>query len=151
VNAKREPGSGASAISWAAVRGGRGGNDEAGFEIAVSTEPRILRVRAWGLWSVDIAEGYREGMMAAFRVLRGRPWDVLSDRRRTLIQSEPVRAIMSDVMDRATTMGRRRAAVLVTAASAKLQMSRLAAETRVVQRQFEDENDALDWLIGARG
>jgi hypothetical protein len=139
---------GRGAIEWSDVPGGRGGDDEAGFEIAVSAAHRILRIRAWGLWSIDVAEGYREGMMAAFRVLRGQRWDVLSDRRRTMIQSEPVRAIISEVMDRATTMGRQRAAVLVTAASAKLQMRRLAAETHVAQRQFDDETEALEWLIG---
>jgi hypothetical protein len=141
---------GRSGIQWSGLPGGRGGDDEAGFEIVVSTEHRILRIRAWGLWSIDLAEEYRKGMMEAFRALRGRPWDVLSDRRRTWIQSEPVRAIMSDVMNRATKMGRQRAAVLVTGAAAKLQMRSLAAETRIVQRQFENEEDALDWLIGAQ-
>jgi hypothetical protein len=131
------------------VPGGRAEGDGAGFEIAVSAEHRILRIRAWGLWSVDLAESYRAGMMMAFRTLRGLPWDVLSDRRRTLIQSEPVRAIMAGVMDRATAMGRRRAAVLATTAAAKLQMSRLAAEARVVQRHFDDEAEALAWLMGA--
>jgi hypothetical protein len=54
---------------------------------------------------------------------------------------------MSDVMDRATAMGRDRAAVLVSGAVLRLQMQRLATDAHVVQRYFDDEAEALEWLL----
>jgi hypothetical protein len=137
-------------VAWSPVPGGRGGDDEAGFEISIALEHKILRIVAWGLWSVDLAQTYRAAMFAGFRTLRGQSWAVLSDRRRTTIQNDEVRAIMSEVLDRATVMGRERAAVLVTGAVAKLQMRRLATDTRIVQHHFQDEDEALAWLLSAK-
>jgi hypothetical protein len=136
-----------SPLLWTVAPGGRGGDEIAGFEVAIAMPERILRIVAWGLWAAPLARGYRDAMYMAFRPLRGRPWAVLSDRRRASTQSDEVRAIMSEVMDRATLMGRDRAAVLVSGAVTKLQMQRLATEARVVQRHFADEGEALKWLL----
>jgi hypothetical protein len=134
-------------LEWSVDPGGHGGDPHVGFEVAIAAPERILRIVAWGLWPVSLAKAYREAMFAGFRRLRGQPWAVLSDRRRASTQSDEVRAVMSDVMDRATAMGRDRAAVLVTGAVIRLQMRRLATETHVVQRYFDDEAEALEWLM----
>jgi hypothetical protein len=134
-------------VTGSVVPAARAGDDRRGFEVSVDVANRILRVRSWGIWDVDLAERYRDAMVAAFAKLGRRPWSVLSDRRRSHSQSEPVQAIMHDVMEKATEMGRSRAAVLITSPSAKLQMRRLAGETHVAQRYFDDDSDALAWLL----
>jgi hypothetical protein len=127
--------------------GSTGGNEERGFEVSVDVDHRILRVRSWGIWNLEIAEKYRIAMSAAFAKLGKRAWSVLSDRRRASPQSDEVQSIIHDVMERATVLGRSRAALLVTSPSAKLQMRRLGSETRVPQRYFDDESAALTWLL----
>jgi hypothetical protein len=134
-------------LEWSIDPGGRGGDSHVGFEVAIAVPERILRIVGWGLWPASLAKAYREAMLAGFRRLRGQPWAVLSDRRRGSTQSDEVRAVMSDVMDRATAMGRDRAAVLVSGAVLRLQMQRLATEAHVTQRYFDDEAEALEWLL----
>jgi hypothetical protein len=138
-------------VSWSVVPAGEGGDDSRGFEVSLDRAHHILRIRSWGIWDIAVADAYKSAMRKAFGSLRGRPWAVLSDRRRSSPQSEAVQAIIHDVMEEASKAGRTRAAVLIESASAKLQMRRLATETHVPQRYFASESEALAWLLGGTG
>jgi len=119
---------------------------DAGFRIDVDEEARILRLRGWGIWTVAIAEAYRDEMIRAFTRFGGRSWSVLADRTCCYFQSEEVAAIVADVMNRATGAGRVRAALIVDRATTLLQWKRIAREQHVEQRAFHDEASALTWL-----
>jgi len=119
---------------------------EPGYTIDVDEEAGILRLRGWGVWTVALANAYREDMIRAFARLRGKRWAVLSDRTGSNVQSEEVANIVADVMGRATAAGRVRAAILIDSATTLLQWRRIARERQVEQRAFHTEESALAWL-----
>jgi hypothetical protein len=122
--------------------------DGGGFEVTVDVERRYLRLRAYGLWSVETAIAYQQAMYEGFRTLGPGAWRTLSDRRQSVSQSPEVQTIIMETMRRATDDGCTHTAFVLDSALTTLQIRRLGAEQGLLNvRVFDDEEKAMRWLL----
>jgi hypothetical protein len=131
----------------------KGGDQRAGFELAVDKPRRVVRLRLWGFWDLPIAEEFRRAIFKTARGLEGASWGVVADSREFLAQTAVVSDIREKIMERLLPMGCTRIGAIVEDAPVyAMQFSRIASESQMGAAVFHDEDAALAWVSDhARG
>jgi hypothetical protein len=101
----------------------------------------------WGLWDEALAERFRSGALKCAIGLSGAPWAILADARQFVAQSAAVTQKRKDVMVGAIPLGCTKIAAVVGQAVHSMQFKRIATESHVASGVFQDEADALAWIV----
>jgi hypothetical protein len=109
------------------------GTDADGFSITFDEPSRLLRVRAYGFWSPEVAATFAASVIEACRPPR-RPKELVVDAADLKPQREEGQAALRSVFAALPGLGIGRASVLTGNALTKLQLLRLAnaAPTRAM-------------------
>lgn len=126
-----------------------GGTEKSGFSISYDDKTRILTLRMWGLWTLELGLLFRDAMNTARAPLRApKETYVLADLRRYPTQKPEVQKIHSDLMSKSESHGIKRSANLVAEVLASMQIRRLSHEGKLVEFSFfDDEDEAVAWLL----
>jgi len=124
----------------------RVGDDRHGFELTLDRPRRLLRLRMWGLWDVEIGEQFRTHTLRHGRGLMGAPWAMVADAREFVAQSAAVTEIRKETMTKCLSMGCTKIAALVGQTVHGMQFKRIANESHVGSAVFSDETAALAWV-----
>ena len=108
---------------------------EAGFALQLGPPGRLIQGRAWGFWGRPVAERFQRELSDTLRQIE-RPSRLLLDMSQLLPQSDEVQVLLRQAMSSASLAGLGQAAIIVTNAITKLQLTRLAREARVSQWAF---------------
>lgn len=126
-------------------------NARGGFSVDVEQQDAIIVMRAWGLWDVDLAERFGDAMLEAFDSFGGKPWDIVSDQRDFMPQSDQVQAVIGKLMSAAPQKGMRRAANIASRTLDKMQIARIARENKMDNISFfQTEEEGRTWIQQGR-
>jgi hypothetical protein len=123
----------------------------AGYELAIDQTHRILKVRAWGMWNVALAEQYdRELQETIIQISENgqRDWYALVDLDQFPVQNEEVQAIIVRGMKFGAMYNLQKEARIIGKALTKLQLARLVKEAGMpANSTFQSEDEAVAWLL----
>jgi hypothetical protein len=130
----------------------RGGDERAGFDIQIELGPRLIVMRAWGLWGTPLAQECVKALLASYKELgaRGLPWYFLADHRKFPAQSAEIQAEISITVRDAMKLGMKRSASVLDSTVTKLQIRRLTGASGLpmdVFAFFTQEDQARKWLL----
>lgn len=130
----------------------RGGDERAGFEADAQPARRLLRLRAWGFWDLDLTRAACAGFLLAYQEMQaaGSPWDVLIDHTRYPPQMPEVNDDIARSVALAMTMGLRRIASILDSTVAQIQLRKVSKSSGLpvdVYSFFTSEDEAMAWLL----
>ena len=130
----------------------RGGDERAGYELQIEHGPRLLVLRAWGFWSMPLAQEAIKGLLESYRELNatGLPWYFLADHRKYPAQAVDVQTEISGTVRDAIRLGMKRSASILDSTITKLQIRRLTGASGLpmdVFAFFTSEDQARKWLL----
>ena len=124
------------------------GDEKQGYKVRPDLEKQVLFLECWGMWEQAVAEDYRKDMLAAYDLIDQKPWFVLADISKFPPQREGVQAVHGELMGIAVERGMLKAASVVDSTLSKMQIRRIAEESRMSELAFHtSEADALAWLL----
>lgn len=105
------------------------GDAESGFSVEHNAGARIVRVRAWGFWRLEVAAGFARAVVSECRV--GETVGLLVDVTHLLPQRNEGQTAFGELMIALRTIGLVGVAVVVSSTITKMQLLRIAKERGV--------------------
>jgi serine/threonine-protein kinase len=122
---------------------------QSGYTISADPGRKLVHVRVWGFWTLDVGKQYLEEFRQKSMPFWGSRWFVLADIREFPAQRPDVGEFVRQTMVIAQQNGLVRAANLVASALSKMQIARLSAEQGLPAFSFfTDDQEATRWLLG---
>jgi hypothetical protein len=103
------------------------GNDEAGFSVALDNELGVVRVRAWGFWSIEVATAFA-GTVAEYCHAGPRGGTLLMDMTGLKPMRDEGQQSFGALMDALPKLGIARTTLVIDSPLTKLQLLRLVAQ-----------------------
>jgi len=102
-------------------------DDDGGFSATPADVTGVLRVRAWGFWSAEIAAVFAETVLDAYR--RGRrPTEVVLEADALKPQREDAQSAIAAMIDAVGKLGLPRLVITTSSPLTRLQLARISRE-----------------------
>jgi hypothetical protein len=121
-----------------------------GFHIVLDTTSRIVRIWAWGLWDVTVAQEFKEALHLKGQEINGssKEWYLLMDLTACFTPPQEVRNLMLAGLTALDGQQIQKRAILAGRSIALFQVLRQTQDTHwPVYSYFRSEDEAVRWLI----
>ncbi len=120
---------------------------QAGFEVRLDRQERLIRMRLWGHWSAATCQHFCETMVRfAGELQHGPRWAMLTDSREFPAQTQEVTRMRQEAMVKLARMGCAKLAAIAHQPVYAMQLRRIADPSGLAGAVFADEASALAWL-----
>jgi hypothetical protein len=118
------------------------------YEFEIISERRIIREKAYGVWTKEIAEQFLQDFKKAAKPLLGDSWAKLVDLKDWKTSQQDTVDIVAKHLEWARTHGMAYSANIIPSATARMQVRRMMQQggTSDFSDVFETEDAALEWL-----